>query len=168
MQPGEFRRGTPSESDGRPIPKPKHRSDTPYVHLKFDRLECEKFIIDTSANMSIIKESMLKGKFFKRHELLRITNINNESVKAKYSVGLKINNKLCTFQVVDDNMGFPGSRILGMNFLSELGFAGDFEKGIIRIGPKILPVVKSVETDKELTFVNFVEGFAIVTHLKNG
>ena len=118
--------------------------------------------------MSIIKESMLKGKFFKRHELLRITNINNESVKAKYSVGLKINNKLCTFQVVDDNMGFPGSRILGMNFLSELGFAGDFEKGIIRIGPKILPVVKSVETDKELTFVNFVEGFAIVTHLKNG
>ena len=135
LQPGEFRRGTPVDGDGRSIPKPRHRS----VHLKFYTLESGKFMIDTSANMSIIKEFMLKEKYFKRHEPMRITNINNEPVKVKYSVDLKIYEKLCTFQVVDDYMGFPGSGILGMNFLSELGL-----------------------------FVNFIERFAMVTHLKNG
>ena len=77
-------------------------------------------MIDTDANMSIIKESMLKGKYFKSHEPMRITNIKNEPVKAKYSVDLKIYNKLCTLQVADDNMGFPAAGILGMNFLAEL------------------------------------------------
>ena len=38
----------------------------------------------------------------------------------------------------------------------------------MRIGPKILHVVKSVEAENKLAFVNFVEGFAMVTHLKNG
>ena len=61
-------------------------------------------------------------------------------------------------------MRFPESGILGMNFLSELGFAADFEKGIIRIGLKILHVVKPVEPENKLSFVNFVEGFAMVMH----
>lgn len=103
----------------------------PYLTIKIDKIRDIKLLIDTGAEVSLMKNAYLYPREIKPNAKSRIRGIGASGLE---TMGyLNINGVCNDFHIVPPNFPIPGEGILGSDFLTEAEAIVDFQRNIIKL-----------------------------------
>ncbi|XP_043464087.1 uncharacterized protein LOC122499678 [Leptopilina heterotoma] len=106
---------------------------------------------------------MIEGKNFKKYAPHNVLTIENNPIMFEYSICLKLYGKESVFQVTKDENAFRENGLIGMNLLYDQKFKMDLQKGILKLGPKILYPQSSANKRDKICFTNFKGRYSAIT-----
>ena len=129
-------------------------TDTITLGVGSSRTGYVRFLVDTGADVSLIKASVLKkGTKYSLQERVALQGVTEEIVKALGTLDLKLETenkeRMHKFHLVDESFSLRCDGILGKDFWSSTGAKINYEKGEIAMGNVVVPFDSRTDTPKK-------------------